>query len=59
MFSATYIAEDCLIWHQWEVMCFVLRRLVAPGKGGARGVREKWVCAWWRKYLLRIKKVRG
>jgi hypothetical protein len=37
---ATYVAEDCLIWPQWEGMCLFLFRLEAPGKENAREV--KW-----------------
>ena len=29
----TYVAEDCLVWPQWERMCLILERLDAPGKG--------------------------
>jgi hypothetical protein len=30
MAPATYVADDCLIWHQWEGMHLVLWRLDAP-----------------------------
>jgi hypothetical protein len=43
MGSATYVAEDCLIWHQWEGRLLVLKRLEASEKGDARGVRQEWV----------------
>ena len=43
MAPATYIAEDCLIWYQWEGKCLVLWRLDALEKGDARGVRWEWV----------------
>jgi hypothetical protein len=36
----TYVAEEYLIWHQWEGMYLVLWRLDAPEKGDARAV--KW-----------------
>ena len=42
MAPATCIAEDCLIWHQWEGRCLVLWRLDDPENGGARGVRWEW-----------------
>lgn len=34
---ATNVAEDCVIWHEWEEKGLVLGRLVAPAKGDARG----------------------
>jgi hypothetical protein len=43
MALATYVGEDCLIWHQWEGRHLVLLRLDAPEKGHARQV--KW--SWW------------
>jgi hypothetical protein len=43
MAPATYIADYCLIWHQWEGRHLVLRRLGAPEKGGAGGMRQEWV----------------
>ena len=36
-----YVAEDSLIWHQWEGEVLVLWRLDAPEKGDARGVRQE------------------
>ena len=38
MDPSTYVAEDFLIWHQWEGRSLVLWRLVAPVKGDPRGV---------------------
>jgi len=35
-----YVAEDCLVWPQWEGMHLVLWRLDAPEKGDAREVRQ-------------------
>ena len=46
MDPTTYVAEDCPIWHQWEVGHLVLWRLDAPEKGDARGVRWEWVGRW-------------
>jgi hypothetical protein len=43
MAPTTYVAEECLIWHQWEGRHFVLWRLDAPAKGDARGVSQEWV----------------
>jgi hypothetical protein len=42
MSPTTYAAKDYLIWHQWEGRLFILCRLVAPVKGDARRVRQKW-----------------
>jgi hypothetical protein len=39
MAPTTYVAEDSLVWPQWEGMCLVLWRLDATEKGDARGVR--------------------
>jgi hypothetical protein len=39
----TYVAEDFLVWPQWEKGCLVLCRLDAPKKGDTRGVRWEWV----------------
>jgi len=51
---AAYIAEDCLIWYQWEWRCFILRRLDAAEKGNARVVRHEWMDGW-RNTLLEAK----
>ena len=40
---ATYIAEDCFVWHQWKGKLLVLWRLVGPAKQDARRVRREWV----------------
>jgi hypothetical protein len=37
---STYVAEDCLVWTQWERMCLILPKLDAPrredsGEGAA------------------------
>jgi hypothetical protein len=37
MAPAAYVAEDCLIWCQWEGRPLVLWRLV---------VRQQWVAGW-------------
>jgi hypothetical protein len=50
MASATYVAEDDLISHQWEGRPLVLWRLDAPAKGDARGVRQEWADVRW--YIL-------
>ena len=44
--APTYVAEDCLIWHQWDERGLFLQKLVAPEKGNARGTRRKWVGGW-------------
>ena len=46
MASTTYVAEDCLIWPQWEGRYLVLWRPDAPEKGNARGVRWDWMGGW-------------
>jgi hypothetical protein len=40
------VAEDFLIWHQWEGMPLVLWRLSAPLYGDAIVVRQEWVGGW-------------
>lgn len=42
----TYVPQDHLVWHLWEGMCSVLRRLDAPEKGGGRVVRWERVGVW-------------
>jgi hypothetical protein len=54
MAPATYVPENCLIWHQWKGRCFVLWRLVVPGKKDGTGVRWEWV-GQWRSTLLDAK----
>jgi hypothetical protein len=52
----TYVAEECLVWPQWEGMFLVLWRLDALKKRDARGVR--WVGGWvggWGSTLLEAK----
>jgi hypothetical protein len=34
--TGTYVAEDCLVWLQWEKVHLILKRLETPGK------REVW-----------------
>jgi hypothetical protein len=34
-----YVAEDGLIWYQWEGRPFVMWRLDSPAKGDARTVK--------------------
>jgi hypothetical protein len=53
MVPAPYVAEDCLIWHQWEGSYLFLWSLVAQEKGDARcssrrEVREKGRRMGWR-----------
>jgi hypothetical protein len=43
MTLATYVAEDGLVGHQWEVRPVVLRRLYAPVQGNARARKWEWV----------------
>jgi hypothetical protein len=40
MAPATYVAEDCLILHQWEQRLLVMWSLDAPEKRDVRGVRQ-------------------
>jgi hypothetical protein len=41
---ATYVAEDCLIWHQWEGRRYlVLWRLDALEKEDVGVLRQRWV----------------
>lgn len=42
MAHAIYVAQDCLIWHQWEGICLVLWRLDTLEKDSARG-EKVWV----------------
>jgi hypothetical protein len=41
MVPDTYVAEEDIIWHQWEGRPFVLQSLDAPVLGYARVVRQK------------------
>jgi hypothetical protein len=43
---ATYVAEDGLIWHQWEGRPLLLKRLHAPACGDAREIRQNWTDGW-------------
>jgi hypothetical protein len=43
---ARHLAEDSLIWPQWEGMFLVLWRIDAQEKRDARGVRCEWVGGW-------------
>ena len=43
MAPVTYVAEDGLVWHQWEGRPLLLWRLNAPAQGNARVVRWEWV----------------
>lgn len=43
MVPDTYVAEDGLIWYQWELEHLVLWRFVAPANGDASEVRWEWV----------------
>ena len=54
MVPATYVAENCLIWNQWEGRALVLWRLDAPAKEDARGMTQEWV-GWWGSTLLEAK----
>jgi hypothetical protein len=46
MASATYVAEDVLVGHQWEERPLVLGRLDAPVLGNARMVGSERVAGW-------------
>ena len=46
---ATYIAEDCFIWHQWEGRHLIICRLHAIEKVDARGC-EVGVNGWVGKH---------
>lgn len=54
--SNIYVAEDCLLWHEWEGRHWVLWRLNAPEKGESRGVRQEWVSGWVGEHHLRGKR---
>jgi hypothetical protein len=43
MAPAAYVAEDGLIWHQWEGKPLVLWRIDALAEGNSRAVRQEWV----------------
>ena len=42
MALAAYVAEDGLIWHQWERQLLVLSMLDVSVKENAREVRQEW-----------------
>jgi hypothetical protein len=44
--------KDCLVWPQWERMCFILWKLDAPGKRDA-GRGEDRVGGWVGEHPLR------
>jgi len=46
MAPPTYVAEHCLICHQWEERHLVLWKPDTLEKGNARGVRQEWVVGW-------------
>jgi hypothetical protein len=56
MSPAVYVAEDCLIWHQWEGRCLVPWRLDSQGKGDAKEVKQDWMGGW-VEHLLRGKEL--
>jgi hypothetical protein len=59
MAPTIYIAEDSLIWHQWEGRRLVLWRLDAPEKGDARGVMWEQVGEWVSTLLEAKERARG
>jgi hypothetical protein len=48
MAQGTCVAEDCLVWPEWERMYFILWKLDAPRKRNDGGGEVKW-----GKYPLR------
>ena len=40
---AEYVAEDCLVSHQWEERPLVLQRFYVPVQGNARTRKREWV----------------
>ena len=40
---AIYVAEDCLVGHQWEERPFVLWRIYAPVSGECQNQEWEWV----------------
>jgi hypothetical protein len=38
MVPTIYVAEDCLVWPQWEGRSLALWKLKVPEKGDAKGV---------------------
>jgi hypothetical protein len=39
MALGTHVAEDCLVWPQWERMHLILWKVDTPGKRDAGGVK--------------------
>lgn len=54
MAPAAYVAEDCLIWNQWEERPLILWRLDVPAQADATAVRWEWVNGW-RSALIEAK----
>jgi hypothetical protein len=40
---AAYVAEDCLVGHQWEERPLILRKSYAPVQGNAWARKQEWV----------------
>ena len=40
MSLAAYVAEDCLVSHQWEKRPFGLEKILCPGVGKCQGQEE-------------------
>jgi hypothetical protein len=51
MAPATYVAEDCLIWHHWDRRSLILWRLDAPAKRNARRERQECEGGWVSTFL--------
>jgi hypothetical protein len=49
----TYVAEKCLVWHQWEVRHLVLWRPDAQKKGMLEG--QECVVSGWGSTLMKVK----
>jgi hypothetical protein len=46
MAPTAYVAQDCLIWHHWEGMPFVLWRHNIPMSVNDTTARQEWVFGW-------------
>lgn len=53
MTKNTYVAENYLVWRQWEGWHLVLLRLDTPEKGHTRGIRLEWLGGEGEKLGLR------
>jgi hypothetical protein len=52
--QGTCVAEDCLVWPQWERMCLILWKFNAPGKRSSGG-GEVEMCGWLGEQPFRVR----